>query len=276
LGLLGAAAWRQAEWWRDSVTLWTRAVALDPTNDVALYNLALAREETGDEAGALESLRETLRLVPDHEPARRELASLELRGFERDAGRAAEGGRWDEAISLYSRALERDGERMRSRASRGMALLQKSRLAEAAEDLAAARRLGNDEANVASALSLCLAELGRDRDARDVLRAGLQQHPQDVGLAHNLARLLVTSDDPAVRDAAQALALAQAAEKATGGRDPRVYDTLAAAYAATGHSDQALEAARHGVALARSTGDEALARALEARLRSLKGKSPGP
>ena len=165
---------------------------------------------------------------------------------------------------------------MRARASRGMALLQKGRLGEAAEDLAAARRLGNDEAAIASALSLCLVEAGRGGEAREVLRAGLQQHPQDIGLAHNLARLLVTSEDPAVRDPGQGLALAQSVEKAQGGRDPRIYDTLAAAYAATGRPDRALEAATQGVALARSAGDEALAGALEARLRSLKRKSPGP
>jgi tetratricopeptide (TPR) repeat protein len=272
---LALASARQLSWWRDSVTLWTRVVALDPRNDVALYNLALAQDEAGDVAGAVARLRETLALLPDHEPARAKLAAIEMRRGEREAARAAEAGRLEEAIVLYTRVLE-NGEHMRARASRGMALLERGRVAEAVEDLAAARRLGNREAAVASALALGLRELGRGVEARDVLGAALLEHPRDVGLTHNLARLLATSPDPQVRDGTRALSLALEVQEATRGEDPRAYDTLAAAYAATGQLELARDAADRGLALARSGADASLAAALEARARSLPPrKSPG-
>ena len=270
LGLLGVASHRQAGYWRDSVTLWTRAATLDPRNDVALYNLALAQIEAGDEEGAASRLRETLALVPDHQPARSALDAIELRGLEREAAKAAEGWRLDEAIELYSRVLAKDGARMRARASRGMALLQRGRLAEAAADLGEARRLGNDEPPVAGALALALHELGRPAEARDVLEAALRGHAQDVTLNHNLARLLATSADPAVRNAPRALELALEAQRLTEGRDPRVYDTLAAAYAASGQDARARETALEGSDLARSLGATELADTLAARARALK------
>ena len=52
---------------------------------------------------------------------------------------------------------------MRAHASRGMALAELGRFAEAATDLRAALALGNDEPQVAGALALCLLETGRGR-----------------------------------------------------------------------------------------------------------------
>jgi len=273
--LLAVLSARQASWWRDSVTLWTRAVALDPRNDVALYNLALARDEAGDEAGALRALRETLALVPEHGPARRTLEAIETRQLARDAAAAADAGRLEEAIGLYTRVLERAPDAMRARASRGMALVQKGRLSEAAEDLAAARRLGNDEAAVASALALCLNELGQTRESRDVLESALRQHQGDLGLRHNLARLLVMSADTSVRDAQRALDLSLSVLEATQGLDPRVFDTLASVHELLGHPERAREAALRGAAIAEGAGDAALAATLRARAGGTERKSPG-
>ena len=52
---------------------------------------------------------------------------------------------------------------MRAHASRGMALAELGRFAEAATDLRAALALGNDEPQVVGALALCLLETGRGR-----------------------------------------------------------------------------------------------------------------
>jgi Flp pilus assembly protein TadD len=188
-GMLGTASARQTGYWRDSVTLWTRAAELDPRNDVAFYNLALALEEAGDAAGAEARLRETLRLVPDHEPARRHLASLEARRLEWEAGGMAASGRLEEAIAVFTRALEKDPARMRAHASRGMALAQLGRFAEAAESLEAAVRLGNDEPEVAGALAFVLGETGRLAEARGTLDRALARYPGDARLSALASRL---------------------------------------------------------------------------------------
>ena len=68
-----AATWRQARWWHDSITLWTRAADLDPRNDIATYNLAIALADAGRVEDAAGRYEQTLRLVPDHELARHNL-----------------------------------------------------------------------------------------------------------------------------------------------------------------------------------------------------------
>ena len=94
---LGVLTWRQAGWWHDSITLWTRAADLDPRNDVATYNLAIALAEAGREEEAMSRYDETLRLVPDHALARQNLTLIKAARAERDADRLAEAGRLDDA-----------------------------------------------------------------------------------------------------------------------------------------------------------------------------------
>jgi Flp pilus assembly protein TadD len=186
---LGVLTWRQVGFWRDSVTLWTRAVELDPRNDVALYNLALALDEAGDQTAAAGRYRELLALVPDHAPARRNLGLLEAARYEREAGAAAVEGRLDEAIALYGRALEHDPARLHSRRSRGMALAQLGRFAQAIPDLRAALAAEGAEPEVAAALAFALVEAGEPDQAIRVLRDAVARHPGAARLAQELARL---------------------------------------------------------------------------------------
>jgi len=141
--------------WRDSRALWTRALVVDARNDVALYNLALALEESGDEDAAVRRYHELLRLIPDHAPARHNRDRLEAKRLEGDANGLAQSGRLAEAIDVYSRALALDPERLHSRRSRGMALAQLGRFDEAIPDLQAAVAAQPEPALV-EALAYCL------------------------------------------------------------------------------------------------------------------------
>lgn len=186
---LGLGTRRELPHWRDSVSLWSRAVRLDPRSDVALYNLASALADAGDEAGAAERYRELLALVPDHVPARRNLALLEAKDLERRAGSAAAAGRLDTAIDLYGQALQRDPARLHSRASRGMALAQLRRCQEAIPDLRTALTSGRDEPPLLAGLVFCLAATGRADAARATLQQGLARHPADLVLKQIRDRL---------------------------------------------------------------------------------------
>jgi tetratricopeptide (TPR) repeat protein len=180
---------RQLGYWRDSITLWTRALELDPRNDVALYNLALALEEAGEPARAAQRYRELVSLVPDHGPARRNLGRLEAARYEREAGDAAAAGRLEEAVLLYGRALEQDAARLHSRRSRGMVLAQLGRFGQAIPDLQAAVAAGGAGPEVAAALAFALAQEGRSEEAVRVLQAAVARHPDVPDLARELARL---------------------------------------------------------------------------------------
>lgn len=186
---LAISTWRQAAFWRDSVTLWSRALEVNPRNDVAQYNLALARAAAGEEPAAAAGYRRVLELVPDHAPARHNLDLLEAAQFEREAGAAAAAGGLQEAVMLYGRALERDPRRLHSRRSRGVALAQLGRFEEAIPDLRAALASGSAEPEVAAALAFALEQDGARDEAVRVLREAVARHPGAGRLAQDLARL---------------------------------------------------------------------------------------
>lgn len=266
--VLAVAARVQLRWWHDSIALWTRAAELDPHDDIATYNLATALADAGREDEAIAQYEETLRLVPDHDLARQNLAILQAARAEREGDRLAAAGRLDEATDQYARALALDGKRLHARAALGIALVRRGRLDEGAADLQRAFDAGSTDAEVPNALAFALTTTGRTREAIAVLGRAVDRSPGDVNLVHNLARLLATTPDPQLRDGQRALRLALQVRDWTGGRDPRALDTLAAAYAAAGQPDHARETADRAVTLARQAGDGDLADAIAAHARS--------
>jgi Flp pilus assembly protein TadD len=191
---LAVLTWRQTGWWRDSITLWTRAADLDPRNDVATYNLAIALAAAGRDSEAMTRYEQTLGLVPDHTLARRALTGMQAAQAEREGGRLADAGRFAEANAQYLRALELDSTRLHARAARGMVLLQLGRAAEAAAELRTAHDAGVDDAAVLNALAFVLMETGHPAEAVRVLQEGVSKHPHDVNLARNLQLLRRTQN----------------------------------------------------------------------------------
>jgi protein O-mannosyl-transferase len=263
----GALTARQVQYWRTSTTLWMRAIELDARNDVATYNLAVALAEAGRDDEAIEWYERTLALVPDHDLARRNLAVLKASAAERNADRLMAAGRADEASDEYARALALDPKRVHARAARGMLLLRRGDLRDAAAELRIAVDDGTRDLEVPNALAFALLQTGDAAQAAGVLSRAVEAHPDDVNLKHNLARLLATAPDPRVRDGERALRLAREVCERTGNRDPRALDTLSAAYAAVGQFDLARTTASRAAARAREVGDAATAAEIDAHAR---------
>ena len=263
----GTIAFRQTAYWRDSIALWARAADVDRRDDVATYNLAIALAEAGREDEAIGKYEETLRLVPDHDLARKNLAILKATQAEREGDRLAQAGRFEEAGDRYADAIALDGRRLHAHAARGMLLARRGRLREAADDLRQAFDGGVTDVEVPNTLAFALAQTGDSAQAAAVLTRAAAAQPDNINLKHNLARLLATSDDPRVRDGARALDLALEVNRRTGDRDPRALDTLAAAYAAVGRFDEARVAASRALARAREQGDAAMAAEIGAHAR---------
>jgi len=184
---LSVVSRQQTAYWQDSIALWSRAAEIDERNDVAHYNLGTALQASGriDEARA--AYEATLRLVPDHTPARHNLNGLQAIARQRDADALAQAGHFAAAIPLYRETLTLDPRRSRARAALGMALAQSGDFAAAAPELETALQQGVDEPAVINAASYALVQTGRIDEAVTLLRAALARHPDDPNLAHNLA-----------------------------------------------------------------------------------------
>ncbi len=108
-----------------------------------------------------------------------------------------------------------------------------------------------------------LGKLGRmNRDARqaiDHFRAALRLRPGFPPAANDLAWLLATHVDAALRNGEEALQLAEHACQASEYKQPAPLDTLAAAYAELGRFDEAISTARRALLLAQQQGQKAAA-----------------
>lgn len=266
----GQTARAETGHWRDSIALWSRAAALDADNDVAHYNLAEALSAAGQTEAAIAQYSHLIALVPDHALARRQRDRLLADGEEQAADAAAGAGRLAEAATAYGRVLALDETRTAVRVKRGMALATRGELRRALPDLEAGVAAGNTDPAVASALALARISDGRTGDAISLLTDASTRHPDDLALAGNLARLLLTAEPSSLRDPERGLALAARAAQATGMRDPRLLDTLALGFAAVGQIDDARQALTRAAVLAREAGDVALAAALDERIATLR------
>jgi tetratricopeptide (TPR) repeat protein len=273
VGVLAALALltrSQTQYWKDSIALWTRATDVDRDNDVATYNLAVAFGETGRDREAMQWYERTLVLVPDHDLARRHLATLQAVLAERDADQLAASGRVAEASDEYRRVLTLDPRRAHARAALGMILAQSGQLNAASIELRRALDDGVTDVEVPNALAFTLLQRGEEKQAADVFARGMAEHSDNLNLKHNLARLLATASDPQVRDGERALKLALEVCERTANNDPRALDTLSAAYATVGRFDLARATAARAEHLARERGDLETADAIAAHARSYR------
>ena len=107
-----------------------------------------------------------------------------------------------------------------------------------------------------------------------MLRRGAAAAAPDVWVANNLAWLLATCPDPAVRDGEEATRWARRALELADGPDPWVLDTLAASLAERGRFDEALQTARRAAGLAAELGDVTLSTRLRARAALYEARKP--
>jgi tetratricopeptide (TPR) repeat protein len=112
-----------------------------------------------------------------------------------------------------------------------------------------------------------LLDRGDHAAAREHYAAALRLRPGWDLAAGNLAWLLATTPDSALRDPQRAIELAQGVAQAQGFRDPNALDTLAAAYAAAGDFERALALGNRASALALAQGRRDLASEVEERVR---------
>ena len=254
-----------------------RILEIDPSSIRAKDSLARALEASGQDQEAERLLREALQQHPDHAPILHRLAVFLARRRQPDEAlallrRAARiqpgqsGIRHDlgsllvrtgarrEAVEQLQRAIELNPDNENGHFMLGVALshLGDTDVAEQAWRRATAIRPGFVEAR------LRLAELALQRsdyqEGEAELREGLSHAPDAPGLASSLAWLLATCADPARRNGAEAVLLAEKACASTQYAHPGKLDTLAAAYAEVGRFEDAIAMQGKAIQLATQMG----------------------
>jgi Tfp pilus assembly protein PilF len=176
-------------------------------------------------------------------------------------------GYWKNSITLFEHALRVTENNYLAHASLGLALAEPGRLDEAIVHYGEALQINPNYSPAQAGLGFALAQKGKIAEAIVHYREALRLRPNRIEVLNNLAWLLATSRDPKFRSGAEAVDLAEKACGLTGYRNANYLDTLAAAHAEAGRSQEAVSICEKAVALALASGEVTLARTIEARMK---------
>jgi len=158
-------------------------------------------------------------------------------------------GKMPEAIAEYERTIAIRPDYALAHNNLGAALLRQGRTSEALDHFREALRLDPGYADAHFNLAGVLSTQGRFRDAVGEYRRAIALKPELTPALVELAWLLASARDAAIRDPDQALRVAERAVSLTSRRDVRALDALGAAQAASGQFELAAETAAAALAL---------------------------
>jgi len=300
LAVLMICAWKQTAYWRDSETLWSHTLActtanslghldlgdaylekkrpedaivqfqsalqINPGDAETHYNLGIAFSQTGRTDEAVAQYQKAVQINPDYAEAHCNLGNIFLAK-----------GRVDDAITHFQHVLQMNPDYMPAQFNLGNALLQAGKVDEAivyfqkafnAEaDSNLAPEILSDYAEAHYSLGNALQQKGRMGEAIAQFQQALKIAPASSQALNNLAWLLATCSDPALRNGRKAVELAGQANALDGGENPIPLRTLAAAFAEVGQFNDAKRNAQKAMELARAAGRQDLAGQLNDELK---------
>ncbi|MGD1083255.1 MAG: tetratricopeptide repeat protein [Verrucomicrobiota bacterium] len=161
-----------------------------------------------------------------------------------------------------------------SRFRLGNDFLHKQNLGEAIVCYQEAMRINPLSADACANLGLAYFKKGEIQEAMGAWQQALEIKPDQLHVLNNLAWLLATTPDASLRDGARAVALAAQADQLSGGGNPMILHTLAAARAETGDYALAATTAQRGLELAVAQKNDALAATLQKEVQLYETRKP--
>ena len=232
LPLCLAATRQELGYWKNTVTLFERAVAVEDDNYIAEQKLAHTYLEQGNNELAINHFKKAVSLDPRSVPCHVHLGVAYLRE-----------NRFDDALEEFQEGVRLDPDNAIIHLNLGEAFFNKGMADDAIAEFQKTLQLDPNNTDAPGLLA-------RAND----LKAN-QAAMKDVENLNNQAWDLATNSDPTKRDGTKAVALAESACQQTQYRIPVVVGTLAAAYAEAGRFNEAVVAAQKACDLAAETGE---------------------
>lgn len=297
VAVLTGLTWQQSKMYSDPETLWRTTITRNPDSYLACCNLGSILLDTGRVNAAIEMYRRALAIRPRDALAENNLGIALLhsgkvdeailrfnRTLQIDPGYFAaynnlsdaflQKGEVEAAIAAYEKALAIQPNDATIQNNLGYVCLQAGRVDEAILHDRKALRIQPNNPDFHYNLANALAQRGQVYEAKEQFQATLKIRPDSLAALNNLAWLLATCPDANIRNGAQAVGLAEQANRLSEGANPAILDTLAAAYAEDGRYPEAVTAARQALQLARAQNQTSMADAIQLQIELYQAGSP--
>jgi Flp pilus assembly protein TadD len=293
VALIGAEAVTTRETlrnWRDSLSLWGHIVRVAPRVAESHNGLGVVHAGLHQTDAAIAEYRRAVALDPSCWSAHLNLGTIllqrgDLSGAEHHLGIARFGlpgdpdaafhhgmallaaGKLAEAEAEMRNAVSRRPGNWQAMSRLGTIMALRGRVDHGIAMVENAIRIAPGEASPRFWLAMILLEAGgREPEAIARFEDAIRLDPKSPDAANQLAWVLATHPNPAVRDPVKARDYARRAVELAGGDDPRTLDTWAAAEAAAGRFDEARRTGKRALDAAARTGPDTLAAAIRGRL----------
>ena len=183
-------------------------------------------------------------------------------------------GYWRDSELLWSHAIAVTKDNAFAHASLADLLLRRGRIDEAIDHCHETLKINPRDADAHNNLGLALLQKGNEKAAAAEFEESLEIDPNQMNAAPNLAWILATSPDPATRNGARAVELAERVSQHAGHPNSIVLRTLAAAYAEAGRFPDAISAAEAASELAKAQGNAGLAEDLQRAISNYQNGLP--
>jgi len=295
-----ALAWSariQTSYWYDSQSLWERALAVTPDNEMVREHLSDAYLDKGRVNDAILQAREAVKLLPESADAHGVLGAALGRTSQLDEAIAhlqtaellnpklarvhynlgnvlLQRGKIDDAIANYETELRIYPTFAEGHNNLASALFRKGRPDAAFDHLKTALELNPNYPEARNNLGIALSQKGEMHEAIAQWNKTLEVQPNNLEAQCNLAWVFATFPDASIRNGAKAVELAQRAIELSDGKNARIWRLAAAAYAEAGRFQDAVKAAQNGLALAEAEGNAAFVQTLEGNIKLFEQNSP--
>jgi protein O-mannosyl-transferase len=296
LTTLGALTWKQCRIYKDSETLCETTLVLNPDAWLVHDQLGEVLIGKGQLDAGIAQIQTALQIQPDpriycklgdallaeRKPAAAIACFRNALQMQPDAVTAYDGlgraclatGQTDEAIQNFRKALDLEPGVPMAWYNLGTAYIQKDQLDLAIQSWQKAVTLQPDFPRADNNLGNAFLLKGQVAEAVQYWRIALAAQPNLVSAQVNLAWVLATCPDASLRDGTGAVALAERAYQLSGGENPNVLRTLAAAFAENGQMSYAVAAAQQALQLANLRGNRSLAASIQEQMQFYKNNQP--